>query len=464
VLITVLLSVLVAALVLVGIGFGVVRYFEHHVLPGTELAGESIGGYSEEQVHDLVVTLVDNYQPTLQFDDQDKQATAAQLGVTFDVDATVAAAMSAGRDLPKVEQLNPWKSKKTQLVSSVDQDKLQTWLDKTFITADMRQQSAGISFDADQQSFVVDPAVPGEVADGAAVADELLANAAGSQPVRVVTKAEAPIIDDATAQTQADAINAAVNLPYKLTAGKAEYTIPPALLASWLTVKADEATGGFITTVDEAKAQTELPSLLAENLTKAAVPKQIMHGPSGVVFGTSQSGADGTAVADPAAVVSQVVAALQAGQGLDATVDVTVDPAPTEEVGMPAEYLVPGGARWIEVNRSNHTATRWEGTTALSTWTVVIGKPSTPTTAGVFHVWHKNALQDMTDGATPETRTYLTKDVPWSAYFNGDQALHGNYWGVMGTSSSHGCVGMPPDLAKVNYDWIQLGDLVVVHD
>ena len=126
---------------------------------------------------------------------------------------------------------------------------------------------------------------------------------------------------------------------------------------------------------------------------------------------------------------------------------------------MAPEYLVPNGEKWVEVDRSSFTMTRWEGTTALSTWSVVIGRPATPTYLGVFHVYHILPLQTMVGD------DYVQPDVPWIAYFNGDIALHGNYWvSSFGWASSHGCVGIPVPQAKIMYDWIDIGTMVVVHD
>lgn len=458
VLVTTIVSVVVALVLIVGVGALSTSFFQSHAKPGAHLANQSITGFDHTQVRDVAATLMDNYRATLEMNGRQLQASAADLGITFDLDATVNAAMRAGVDATIVDQYNPFQTKNVPLSMSVDQDTLQTYLDATFVVDDQRSVPADVTYDADQQKFVVVPGKIGAQADAAAVSQALAQGAGISSPLTIPTTTEQPLISDDTAQKVADTANQQVAAPYLIKAGKKEYTIPAATLASWLVFSSDEEAGTITSSVDEAKATADIPGLLEQNLSKAPVSQQIMMGPSGGALGVSQDGEDGTKVADPAAVVAQVIAGLKAGQGTDVTAGVTTEPFASENVPMPAEYLQPNGAKWVEVDLSSYSVTRWEGTSALSTWSAVIGRSATPTSIGVFHVYTKLAKQTM------RGEDYVQDDVPWIEYFNGDIGIHGNYWVTqMGQAASHGCVGLPVDLAKVMYDWIEIGTMVVVH-
>jgi len=465
VLLTTLVSVLGAIVLVVGAGAVGALFFESHAKPGTEVAGRDITGFSQTQVRDVTTAMADNYQVTLQLNGQQVKATPAQVGMSFNVDQTVADAMDAGQADAVAARYNPFDAKSVPLSISVDQSTLETYLDNTFITAGQRSVPADVSYDATQKKYVVVPGQPGTQADGATVAAELAKGEGYGSPLTVATMPEAPLITDDAAQAVADAANKQLASQYVLTAGGTTYTIPSASIAAWTVLTPDPAKGTIDRSVDTAKVKADLPAMLTKNLTVPMVPEQILLGPDGkTALGVSQDGMSGTKVANPTAVTDSVITALSAGKGLDLKVSVVSQNYTTEKVPMAPEYLVPHGEKWVEVDRSSFTVTRWEGTTKLSTWSVIIGRPATPTYLGVFHVWEKLPLQDMT-GYNADGSTYNTPNVPWIAYFNNDIALHGNYWvATMGQAASHGCVGMTPANAKIMYDWIDVGTMVVVHE
>ena len=450
---TVVGSVLGAVLLVVGCGAVGTSYFDSHAKPGAELAGRDITGFSMTQVRNVAATLIENYTATLELNGKQANASAKDLGVTFDLDKTVGNAMNAGSTDAVSDRYNPFNTKTTLLVMSVDEEKLQGYLNDTFISDDQRSVPAEVVYADDQGGFIVQPGKDGTEADAAKVAQGLKDGNGIGEALTVATTSEPPRITDATAQQTADAANQLLATPYTVSAGGKDFTIPIANIASWVTFTLDQDAGTIQMGIDAEKATADLPAMLSENLSKPVVAQENLYSPDGRYLGVQKAGSTGTDIADPAGVAAQVVQALTAGSGLNATVDTKATPFPEDKV------TIGDGVKWVEVNRSNYTVTRWEGGNALSTWTVVIGKPSTPTYVGVFHVWAKVRLQDM------KGPDYLQPNVPYSAYFNGDIALHGNYWvGSFGWGSSHGCVGMPVAQAEIMYNWIEIGTLVVVHD
>jgi hypothetical protein len=78
------------------------------------------------------------------------------------------------------------------------------------------------------------------------------------------------------------------------------------------------------------------------------------------------------------------------------------------------------------------------------------GKPSTPTVFGTFHFYLK----------TPGTNSHGMVD---SSYFIRGYAIHG-YASVPTYAASHGCVRVPIPNARQIYDWVAIGDPIVVYE
>ena len=457
---TALVGVVGMALLVAGCGALGTNFFQNHAKPGTAVFGMDVTGFSPNQVRNVTATIMDNYQVTLELGNRQVKATPKELGISFNLNQTVNNAMVAGNTAEWAQKYSPFVAKEVPLVMSVNEEQLQTYLDSTFISAEQRSIPANVAYNADQDRYVIVPSVVGSHSDSATVARNLIAGQGYLAPLTVATTDEPPAITDSAAQQVADAANQLLAHPYVLTAGSKSYTIPLDNIGAWTVFTQDVEAGTVNWTLDAAQVTAALPAMLTANLTTAPTSRQILTRPSdGIPLATQRWGSDGTRVADPDGVTAAVVAALQAGAGLNLDVAVTTEPFITENVSMGPEYMVENGARWVEVNRSTFTMNRWEGTTLLSSWTINTGAPATPTFAGVFHVYYMLPIQTMRG---PD---YVQPDVKWIAYFNGDIALHGNYWvSRFGWASSHGCVGIPESLAKINYDWIQIGDLVVVHD
>jgi hypothetical protein len=451
-----LVGAVAIALACVGVGNA---FFTSHVNPGVVLAGHDLTGFSASQVRDVAATVIDTYAVTLELAGREVQATPDQLGMTFDLDQTVADAMQAGdADIWQL-RLNPFETKALPLAISVNQAQLQTFLNQQFIADSQRSVPADAAYDDEQDKFVIIPAKNGTQADAARVAQALAEGQGYTSALVVPTVAEAPSIGDSAAQQAVDQANQLLATPYVVRADDLTYTVPADLIGSWVTFTSDSDAGTVGFTLDAERAKTELPGLLSAGLSVPAVPQQNMIGPNGQYLGVQQWGEDGLSLSDPTAVGTAVAEALSARSGIDVAASLQYQDYRVEDVAMPEQYLTPGGARWVEVDLSDFTVTRWEGTTRLSTWSVVIGRDGTPTSPGIFHVQYMLPLQTMTGV------DYVQPDVPWIAYFDGDIALHGNYWVKgFGYPASHGCVGMPVDQAKVMYDWIDYDDMVVVHN
>ncbi|MHB1005302.1 MAG: L,D-transpeptidase [Chloroflexota bacterium] len=132
----------------------------------------------------------------------------------------------------------------------------------------------------------------------------------------------------------------------------------------------------------------------------------------------------------------------------------------------------PQSARWIDVNVSTLTATAMQGNTPVYSAPVATGRPGFDTPIGTFRIqWRSidRTMDSSTVGIPLDLPgSYMVPHVRYAMYFtNFGHAIHGNYWvspGIFGNSrTSHGCVGMSNDDAKVLWDFASVGTKVVIH-
>ncbi|MFN8444936.1 MAG: LysM peptidoglycan-binding domain-containing protein [Caldilineaceae bacterium] len=118
----------------------------------------------------------------------------------------------------------------------------------------------------------------------------------------------------------------------------------------------------------------------------------------------------------------------------------------------------PEGQRLLEVDLTGQWMTAWDGHKVFMHTLISSGLPDTPTVLGHYAIYSKLEKQDMNgfNGPLP--------DVPWVMYFFEGFSFHGAYWhNNFGVPMSHGCVHLPPELAKKLYDWTDMGTQVYVH-
>ena len=89
------------------------------------------------------------------------------------------------------------------------------------------------------------------------------------------------------------------------------------------------------------------------------------------------------------------------------------------------------------------------------------GVPGADTTDGTYPVF-EHVTSSRMQGTNPDGSTYDDPDVPWAAYFNGGDALHGFVRGSYGSPQSNGCVEMAIADAAKTWPLTPIGTLVTV--
>lgn len=121
----------------------------------------------------------------------------------------------------------------------------------------------------------------------------------------------------------------------------------------------------------------------------------------------------------------------------------------------------------IVADLSQHMIYAYDGERLFLQTKVATGDGRTPTPVGTFSVYKKTPsryMQGPIEGVTD--LPFDLPAVPWNLYFTEDGAvIHGSYWhDRYGTEQSKGCINLPPELAKILYDWVPVGTMVIVRE
>lgn len=109
---------------------------------------------------------------------------------------------------------------------------------------------------------------------------------------------------------------------------------------------------------------------------------------------------------------------------------------------------------WIAVDIDNQFVMAYEGETMVYAALTATGNPWTPTETGVFRVYLHYNSRAMTAGTPGDFWYYYIQDVPYTLYYNGDQAIHGVFWhDNFGVYQSNGCVNLSMNDAYWLYHW-----------
>lgn len=122
--------------------------------------------------------------------------------------------------------------------------------------------------------------------------------------------------------------------------------------------------------------------------------------------------------------------------------------------------------RWVQVDLYEQTLVAYEGSQPVYATLVSSGLDKWATQPGLFQVYAR-LKDDRMRGAYEPDRSdyYYLEAVPYVMYFDGDRALHGQYWhDRLGFKRSHGCVNLAPLDARWLFDWVARGTYVWVHD
>lgn len=416
------------------------------IAPGASVAGVQIGGLTAGAAAQAISTRLADTTITVDSPAGPVTVTGAELGATVDAQAL---ADKAFADNPMWKPA-AWFPEGAGVSVQIDAAEAAAALSAKAPGAYRAPVDATLAYDAGSQAYVTTPAQPGEGIDTAAVA-AALQSAFDVGTASTTVEAGLVPVDAAVSTEEADAAVASLNGILD-SAGfyvGDERTVPVdrATAASWLTVTPD-GKGDFAISADETAIAAAVQGLPAA-VDRAAVNADVIVDTGGEVIKALTEGQTGRTLGDTSGIAAAFAKQLAEGNGRYAlnVTETAFDTTKTE--------------RRIDVNLSTQTTTLWQNGQVYRTYTISSGAGDHATHTGEFRIGWKTEMQDM--GCVPGY-DYCTKDVPWVAYFNGDEGFHGTYWhNNFGTPMSHGCINMTIPQAKELYDWAYRGTQVSVH-
>ncbi|WP_433586232.1 L,D-transpeptidase family protein [Microbacterium hydrocarbonoxydans] len=411
------------------------------IAPGTTVAGISVGWMTPGAAADALNNHLADTRVTLTGAGDDVVLTGADLGASIDARALADDAFAAH----PMWNVTSWGAAVPGDIA-LDPAKAEEALRDAVPTSFQDPVDAAVSFDAATGTFVVTPSETGTAISVSELTDAIAAALAdGGNSLEFSgepTTAIASVSDD-DATTVATSLNTMLGSIGFYIGDERTVPVDAATAASWLTVVDTDGELGIV--ADQAAIQATVDTLPAL-VDRAPVNAANVVNSSGKVLRAETEGVNGRTIGDTSNIAEEFAAQLESGDGI---YDITVTETPFTSVNL---------VRTADVNLSTQTASFYENGQLVNSWKISSGAPGHDTKTGNFTIRAHVRIQDM-KGAD-----YVTKDVPWVTYFNGDQAFHGTYWhSNFGHVMSHGCVNMPISAAKWVYDWAPDGVEVSVH-
>ncbi len=418
------------------------------IAPGTTVAGIPVGWLTPGAAADVISAHVADTEVTLTGVGDDVVLTGADLGASIEAQ-TLADTAFAERPL---WNLGSWMGEPVEGDIVLDAAQAESALRAAVPTSFDDPVDAGVVFDAAAGGYAITPSAPGTAVD----VDELTAafSAAIADGGRALDfpggPAEAaPAVTDEDATALATSLNTMLGTIGFYIGDERTVPIDAATASTWFTVV--DVDGELRIQADRSAIQATIDTLPA-SVDRAPVNATNIVDSGGAVLRVETAGVNGRALGDTSDLASDVVARLEAGEGV---FPIEVTETPFESVNL---------MRRIEVDLGSQTATLFENGAVVRSWKISSGKAATPTDVGNFRVYAHVRMQDM-KSREPDGSITETPNVPWVTYFNGDEGFHGTYWhNDFGNRRSHGCVNMPIDVARFVYEWSPVGMEVSVHN
>jgi lipoprotein-anchoring transpeptidase ErfK/SrfK len=436
--------------------------------PGVMIGSLSVDGYNARDLRQAVEEIAATAQIAISYENTTQSVTLAELGVTVNVSATVADALTADSGSSLLSDYTGWVKHSVALNLSVDEARLIDWAARRFTTGLPLPQDAAVRFDESSGAYVVSPARTGHIFDIAPLQRALQALAANPQvnPACSLRLTETrPQLEDGAALTAAQDANRRLRLSLRFSDGLGQtYKATAADIAQWTVITPQPNEGKFTVAHDPVVLAQSLGERLAEAFTVSPRDQRVLVDQAGQALRDIDAGQLGVTVGDLSRTVDAVGTALEKGLGVDLAVPINrTEPQIIESsLSSPA----PTKGKWIDIDLSAQTTTLLEGDQIVASYVISSGKSDTPTPTGTYAVWLKVGSQTMT-GTEVDGTPYSVPNVTWVTYFYKDYGFHTAYWldeSQIGAPQSHGCINMREAESHFIYDWAPTGTKVVVHD
>lgn len=454
----------IAAFIWLGVNAGLAAAFEGRFYPGTEVAGVRVGGLTRVEARQRLASGLSDFKLTLITPQGIEQPTAADLGLSYDIDATLASAYSQGRQ-QFWPLLGAWQALRSQPVAyayQVDRQQLRGLATRiaagqgtAAVDATVVVEGGKLQIKPDQDGFAVDATKLTHAIE------QTIGRGGGEIAVRPSTiEAEIQTAEAAPALAAAQKL---ASIPVELTLGGRSFKPSAAEVAAWLQfTKTGEGEQATLTAAVDATKLKNYVQTVANDIYVAPVNKKI-HIQNGVV-GATQEGKAGLAL-------DQDHALREISQGLAQQQPVKLALA-TKPVPFKTQYnhtISLDYGRYIEVNLSQQRLWAYQDHQLVYSSAITSGATGAGfgTATGLFSIYYKTTntrLRGYQYGWDydvpvkywmPFHKGYGLHDAVWRSSFGGADYYYGG---------SHGCVNLPDATAAWIYGWAAVGTPVWVHN
>jgi vancomycin resistance protein YoaR len=262
------------------------KHYDGRVYPQVMAGDIDLGGLTSGDARSALQAESEQHQAqivTFSYGDQTWTPTLGVLGVSIDVERTLSAAYSVGREPTARTRLSNLarllrSTRYVPLAVTVDQATLNAWFDS--VDADLGLTPHDAFLRIEGAEVTIEPEVEGTVVDRAAVTAQVTQGAAslfipdGRLPV---TATVAKVRADDLVESQAFVANA-LSKPVKLRLGDKSWTLEPEQLAAFIAQSVDPLRHGadaFTVGVDEKQLSIWLNELLAGEINKDPVDAKV---------------------------------------------------------------------------------------------------------------------------------------------------------------------------------------------
>jgi lipoprotein-anchoring transpeptidase ErfK/SrfK len=438
-------------------------WYNGRMLPGVVIGGRDAGGMSLETARQLVQSEANAYHLRLEVGGEHYDLTAAQLGVSFDVERTVDAAYASGRNA----WLPPAHHEPVPLSYELSRRQLNAFASSVEVRVGTQPVDAGVVVNNGQLSTIPDK--NGYTIDKRGLEELVEADVTAGGSSGVLTVKPSTQKADIQASMLTPTLDEAKRLmatPVVLTYSGKNFAPSEPQIGEWLAFvkQPDGNSYKLVPQVDEGKLKSYIQGL-ANRLNVAPVNKQITV--ENGVSKTTKDGVDGTAI-DQDPVTAAVESAVDHQTPL--TLAITDHPVPFKTVSTTLISLDLG--RYIEVNLSKQHLWVWQDHQVIFDSPVTSGATGAgfPTATGLFAIYYKTTNTHLVGYAYGPQYNYDVFVQYWMPFYQGF-GLHDASWrnGKFGGQDyyyggSHGCVNLPLDTAAFLYNWSTIGTPVWVHN
>lgn len=447
---------------------GVAIHYHDKALPGVTVAGQHIGGLTRHQAQALLLRQVQSFRIKLNVEGKPYDLALTDIGVRYDLDATLDHAFRAGRG----EKLAALMLIDTRMHGSVA---YAYTVDRKKETAFIKQVVAGGGQAPTDATIAIDNGVPHIVpdVDGHSVSEQAVTAAVEGQVasrkntvISLHATANQAKIQSETLQPVLEKTKQILATSVTITHQGVSFHPTPAQIGQWLSFEetADEGTPTLKPKIDAAAVKKYLATVAAKIDVKPITRRiNVQNGRQQEL----QAGANGTAM-DQDSLASQIATSVMSAKTVTAE-------APMKSVSFQTQYnnsVALPYAKYIEINLS--TQRLW----AYQDHNVVYESPLTsgatgagfPTITGQFAIQAKERDRYLNGRNLGPGYNYNVFVHYWMP-FSGNYGLHDASWrhGSFGGSDyyyggSHGCVNLPDATAAWLFGWSEVGTPVWVHN